>query len=174
MRTSKQLEAGDSIYLIEMTSDDCKILEIALNDDHINDRSKTEPVFVYKHLRLKSAEIFENDEVKLEQGEFYDNSVGMCLDFGYGFFDSDVKCFVTLESAERYLASEETKLEELKPHYFATMKDVDEHIDALKDLIRDHERFVKEHEIPEYVARKLDYEALDELSEFFFSMQMFE
>lgn len=174
MRTSKHLEAGDNIYLIEMTSDDCKILEIALNDDHINDRSKTEPVFVYKHLRLKSTEIFENDEVKLEQGEFYDNSVGMRVDYDYGFFDSDVKCFATLESAERYLVLEETKLEELKPHYFATMKAVDEHLDALKDLIRGHERFVKEHEIPEYVARKLDYEALDELSEFFFSMQMFE
>lgn len=174
MKKSNYLEAGDSIYLIETTSSDCKILEIVLNDDHINDRSKTEPVFVYKHLRLKSTEIFENNEVKLEQGEFYDNSVGMHLDFGYGFFDSDVKCFATLESAERYLASEETKLEELKPHYIETMKAADEHLDALKDLIRDHERFVKEHEIPEYVARKLDYEALDELSEFFFSMQMFE
>ena len=174
MRTSKHLEAGDSIYLIETTSSDCKILEIVLKDDHINDRSKTEPVFVYKHLRLKSAEIFENNEVKLEQGEFYDNSVGMRLDFGYGFFDSDVKCFTTLESAERYLALEETKLEELKPHYFATMKAVDEHLGALKDLIRGHERFVKDHKIPEHVARKLDYYTLDELSEFFFSIQMFE
>lgn len=174
MRTSKHLEVGDNIYLIEMTTSDCKIVEIVLNDDHINDRSKTEPVFVYKHLRLKSAEILENNEVKLEQGEFYDNSVGMRLDFGYGFFDSDVKCFATLESAERYLALEETKLEELKPHYFATMKAVDEHLDALKDLIRGHERFVKDHKIPEHVARKLDYYTLDELSEFFFSMSMFE
>ena len=174
MRTSKQLEAGDNIYLIEMTPSNYKIVEIVLDDDHINDRSKTESAFVYKDLRLKSSEIFENNEVKLEQGEFYDNSVGMRVDCGYGFFDSDVKCFATLESAERYLASEETKLEELKPHYIETMKAVDEHLDALKDLIRGHERFVKEHEIPEYVARKLDYEALDELSEFFFSMQMFE
>ena len=174
MKKSNYLEAGDSIYLIETTSSDCKILEIVLKDDQINGRSKTEPVFVYKHLRLKSAEIFENNEVKLEQGEFYDNSVGMRLDFGYGFFDSDVKCFTTLESAERYLALEETKLEELKPHYFATMKAVDEHLDALKDLIRGHERFVKDHKIPEHVARKLDYYTLDELSEFFFSMQMFE
>ena len=174
MRTSRHLEAGDNIYLIEMTSSGCKVLEIALNDDHINDRSTKEPAFVCGHLRLKSTEIFENNEVKLEQGEFYDNSVGMSLDFGYGFFDSDVKCFATLESAERYLALEETKLEELKPHYFETMKAVDEHLDALKDLIRGHERFVKDHEIPEHVARKLDYYTLDELSEFFFSMQMFE
>ena len=174
MRTSKHLEAGDNIYLIEMTSSGCKVLEIALNDDHINNRSATEPAFVQGHLRLKCTEIFENNEVKLEQGEFYDNSVGMRLDFGYGFFDSDVKCFATLESAERYLALEETKLEELKPHYFATMKAVDEHLDALKDLIRGHERFVKDHKIPEHVARKLDYYTLDELSEFFFSMQMFE
>lgn len=174
MRTSKHLEAGDSIYLIEMNSSGYKVLKITLNDDHINDRSFTEPAFVSGHLRLKSTEIFENNEVKLEQGEFYDNSVGMRLDFGYGFFDSDVKCFATLESAERYLALEETKLEELKPHYFATMKAVDEHLDALKDLIRGHERFVKDHKIPEHVARKLDYYTLDELSEFFFSMQMFE
>lgn len=174
MRTSKHLEAGDNIYLIEMTSSGCKVLEIALNDDHINNRSATEPAFVQGHLRLKCTEIFENNEVKLEQGEFYDNSVGMRLDFSYGFFDSDVKCFATLESAERYLALEETKLEELKPHYFATMKAVDEHLDALKDLIRGHERFVKDHKIPEHVARKLDYYTLDELSEFFFSMQMFE
>lgn len=174
MRTSKHLEAGDSIYLIETTSSDYKILEIVLNNDHINDRSKTEPVFVYKHLRLKSVEILENNEVKLEQGEFYDNSVGMSIDHVYGFFDSDVKCFATLESAERYLASEETKLEELKPHYFATMRAVDERIEDLKDLIRVHERFVKDHKIPEHVARKLDYCTLDELSEFFFGMQMFE
>lgn len=174
MRTSKHLESGDNIYLVEMTSSGCKVLEIALNDDHINDRSTTEPAFVCGHLRLKSTEIFENNEVKLEQGEFYDNSVGMRLDFGYGFFDSDVKCFAALESAERYLALEETKLEELKPHYFATMKAVDEHLGALKDLIRGHERFVKDHKIPEHVARKLDYYTLDELSEFFFSMQMFE
>ena len=174
MRTSKHLEAGENIYLTEMTSSGYKVLEIALNDDHINDRSATEPAFVHGHLRLKSTEIFENNEVKLEQGEFYDNSVGMRLDFGYGFFDSDVKCFATLESAERYLALEETKLEELKPHYFATMKAVDEHLDALKDLIRGHERFVKDHKIPEHVARKLDYYTLDELSEFFFGLEMFE
>ena len=174
MRTSKHLEAGDNIYLIEMNSSGCRVLEIALNDDHINNRSAAEPVFVHDHLRLKSTEILENNEVKLEQGEFYDNSVGMRLDFYYGFFDSDVKCFATLESAERYLALEETKLEELKPHYFATMRAVDEHLDALKDLIRGHERFVKDHKISEYVARKLDYYTLDELSEFFFSMQMFE
>lgn len=174
MRTSKQLEAGDNIYLIEMTPSNYKIVEIVLDDDHINDRSKTESAFVYEHLRLKSSEIFENNEVKLEQGEFYDNSVGMRVDCGYGFFDSDVKCFATLESAERYLALEETKLEELKPHYIETMKAVDEHLDALKDLIRGHERFVKDHKIPEHVARKLDYCTLDELSEFFFSMQMFE
>lgn len=174
MRTSQHLEAGDNIYLIEMTSSDCKVLEIALNDDHINNRSATEPAFVQGHLRLKCTEIFENNEVKLEQGEFYDNSVGMSVDYGYGFFDSDVKCFATLKSAERYLASEETKLEELKPHYFTTMRSVDKHVEALKDLIRDHERFVKDHKIPEHVARKLDYYTLDELSEFFFSMQMFD
>ena len=174
MRASKHLEAGDNIYLIEMTSDDYKILEIALNDDHINDRSKTEPVFIYKHLRLKSTEILDNNEVKLEQGEFYDNSVGMRLDFGYGFFDSDVKCFATLESAERYLAFEDTKLEELKPHYFATMKAAVEHMEALKDLIREHEKFVKDYKIPAHVARKLDYRTLDELSEFFFGLEMFE
>ena len=174
MKTSKHLEAGDNIYLIEMNASGCKVLEITLTDDHINDRSNTEPAFLHEHLRLKSAEIFENDEVKLEQGEFYDNSVGMRLDFGYGFFDSDDKCFATLESAERYLALEETKLEELKPHYFATMKSVNENMEALKDLIRGHERFVKDHKIPVHVARKLDYYALDELSEFFFSMQMFE
>ena len=174
MRTSKHLEAGDNIYLIEMNSSGYKVLEITLNDDHINNRSAAEPAFIHGHLRLKCTEIFENNEVKLEQGEFYDNSVGMRLDFGYGFFDSDVKCFAASESAERYLASEETKLEELKPHYIETMKAADEHLDALKDLIRGHERFVKDHKIPEHVARKLDYYTLDELSEFFFGMQMFE
>ena len=175
MKLSKHLEAGDSIYLIDdYYSDDYRIIEITLIEEQIENRSIIEPTFVYDNLRLKNARVLENDEVELEQGDFYDNSVGMCLDFGYGFFDSDVKCFVTLESAERYLALEETKFEELKPHYFATMRAVDERIEDLKDLIRGHERFVKDHKIPEHVARKLDYCTLDELSEFFFGMQMFE
>lgn len=175
MKKSNYLEAGDRIYLIDdYYSDDYRIIEITLIEEQIENRSIIEPTFVYDNLRLKNARVLENDEVELEQGDFYDSSIGMHIDYGYGFFDSDVKCFATLESAERYLALEETKLEELKPHYFATIKAVDEHLDALKDLIRGHERFVKDHKIPEHVARKLDYYTLDELSEFFFSMQMFE
>ena len=175
MKKSNYLEAGDSIYLIDdYCSDDYRIIEVTLIEEQIENRSIIEPTFVCNNLRLKNARVLDNDEVELEQGDFYDNSIGMRIDYGYCFYDSDVKCFATREAAQRYIDSETTKLEILESHYEATMRAVDEHLNELKDLIRGHERFVKDHKIPKQVARQLDYETLDELSEFFFSMQMFE
>ena len=175
MKKSNYLEAGDSIYLIDdYYSDDYRIIEVTLIEEQIENRSIIEPTFVYDNLRLKNARVLENDEVELEQGDFYDNSIGMCIDYGYCFYDSDVKCFATREAAQRYIDSETTKLEILEPHYEATMRAVDGHLSELKDLIRGHERFVKDHKIPKQVARQLDYETLDELSEFFFGLEMFE
>ena len=175
MKKSNYLEAGDRIYLIDdYYSDDYRIIEITLIEEQIENRSIIEPTFVYGNLRLKNARALENDEVELEQGDFYDSSIGMHIDYGYCFYDSDVKCFATREAAQRYIDSETTKLEILEPHYEATMRAVDEHLNELKDLIRGHERFVKDHKIPKQVARQLDYETLDELSEFFFGLEMFE
>ena len=175
MKKSNYLEAGDRIYLIDdCYSDDYRIIEITLTEDQIENRSIIKPTFVYHSLRLKNARVLENDEVELEQGNLYDNSIRMGIDYGYCFYDSDVKCFATREAAQRYIDSETTKLEILEPHYEATMRAVGEHLSELKDLIRGHERFVKDHEIPKQVARQLDYETLDELSEFFFGLEMFE
>lgn len=175
MKKSNYLEAGDRIYLIDdYYSDDYRIIEITLIEEQIENRSIIEPTFVYDNLRLKNARVLENDEVELEQGDFYDSSIGMHIDYGYRFYGAEVKCFATREAAQRYIDSETTKLEILEPHYEATMRAVDEHLSELKDLIRGHERFVKDHKIPKQVARKLDYETLDELSEFFFGLEMFE
>ena len=175
MKKSNYLEAGDRIYLIDdYYSDDYRIIEITLIEEQIENRSIIEPTFVYDNLRLKNARALDNDEVELEQGDFYDSSIGMHIDYEYCFYDSDVKCFATREAAQRYIDSETTKLEILEPHYEATMRAVDEHLSELKDLIRGHERFVKDHKIPKQVARKLDYETLDGLSEFFFGLEMFE
>ena len=109
MKQIQHVEAGDKLYIL--LKDEVKI--VTLTDDHINDRSNTSPKFLVDKLRLAST-LIENDQVKLEQGYFYNNSFGMSLDYGYSFRNSDVKAFISKESLEHYLADELQKAELIK------------------------------------------------------------
>ena len=85
MKQVQHVEAGDKIYIL--LKDEVK--EIVLTDDHINDRSHVDTIFLVEKLRLASTAV-ENDQVKLEKGYYYDNSVGMSVDYGYYFENLDV------------------------------------------------------------------------------------
>lgn len=140
MKQLQHVEAGDKIYIL--VNDE--VSEVTLTEDHINNRSTTSPAFLVESLRLKSTSV-ENDQIELEQGHFYDNSVGMSVDYGYRFDETDAKAFSSREALDQYLSKSLQKMkllhesldqlnEKINLHAEAIMKDVEEHVSYLKSI----------------------------------------
>lgn len=169
MKQMQHVEAGDKLYIL--LKDEVK--EVTLTDDHINNRSKTEPRFLVDKLRLASTEI-ENDQVKLEKGYFYDNSVGMSVDYGYYFDDSDVKAFVSKEALEYYRDVYRANRIKLVTEDYEKMKAmIDEHISSIANALESHLGVIRRHQITEEERSSLDYRFIEDLFEAIYGEPMF-
>lgn len=169
MKQVQHVEAGDKIYIL--LNDE--VTEITLTDSHINDRSETSPAFLVGKLRLASSAV-ENDQVKLEQGYYYDNSVGMRTDYGYYFGESDVKAFVSIEALHHYRDVYLADRIELVTEDFEKMKTViDEHIGYIGNAIETHLGFIRRHQITEEERASLDYRFIEDLHEAIYGEPMF-
>ena len=161
MKQVQHVEAGDKIYIL--LNDE--VTEITLTDSHINDRSETSPAFLVGKLRLASPAV-ENDQVKLEQGYYYDNSVGMRTDYGYYFGESKVRAFVSEEALHHYrdiyLAN---RIELVKEDFEKTKQIVDEHIAYIAAALESHRGFLRSHQITEEERSSLDYRFIEDLHE---------
>ena len=169
MKQMQHVEAGDKLYIL--LKDEVK--EVTLTDDHINNRSKSSPAFLVDELRLASTEI-ENDQVKLEKGYFYDNSVGMRVDYGYNFLDSNVKAFISMEALEYYRDVYHANRVELVTEDFNKMKSiVDEHLAHIAAALESHRGFNRLHQITKEERESLDYRFINELHEAIYGEPMF-
>lgn len=169
MKQVQHVEAGDKIYIL--LNDE--VTEITLTDSHINDRSKTSPAFLVGKLRLASPAV-ENDQVKLEQGYYYDNSVGMRTDYGYYFGESDVKAFISEEALHHYRDVYLANRIELVKEDFEKMKQiVDEHIAYIAAALESHRGFLRSHQITEEERSSLDYQFVEDLHEAIYGEPMF-
>lgn len=169
MKQVHHVEAGDKIYVL--LNDE--VTEVALTDTHINDRSSVSPAFLVGKLRLASPAV-EDGQVKLEQGYFYDNSVGMSVDYGYYFDDSDVKAFVGKEALEYYRDVYRANRIKLVTEDFEKMKAViDEHIGYIANAIETHLGFIRSHQITAEELESLDYNFIEQLFEAIYGEPMF-
>lgn len=169
MKQVQHVEAGDKIYILLNN----KVTEVTLTDDHINNRSKSSPAFLVDKLRLASTAV-ENDQVKLEKGYFYDNSVGMSVDYGYYFDDSDVKAFVSEEALEYYRDVYRANRIKLVTEDFEKMKAViDERISSIANAIETHLGFIRRHQITAEERSSLDYRFIEDLFEAIYGEPMF-
>lgn len=169
MKQIQHVEAGDKIYIL--LNDE--VTEVTLTDSHINDRSKISPAFLVGKIRLASPAI-ENDRVKLEQGYFYDNSVGMRTDYGYYFVDSDVKAFISKEALEYYrdvYRADRIKL--VTEDFEKTKSIVDEHISYIGNAIESHLGFIRRHQITAEERESLDYRFIEQLFKAIYGEPMF-
>ena len=169
MKQVQHIEAGDKIYIL--LNDE--VTEITLTDDHINDRSSVEPKFLVDKLRLASTAV-ENDQVKLEKGYYYDDSVGMRVDYGYYFGESDVKAFISKEALEYYRDVYLANRIALVTDDFEKMKAViDEHISYIGNAIESHLSFIRRHQITAEELESLDYNFIEQLFEAIYGEPMF-
>lgn len=169
MKQVQHVEAGDKLYIL--LKDEVK--EVTLTDEHINDRSKVEPKFLVGKLRLASPAV-ENDQVKLEQGYFYDDSVGMRTDYGYYFGDSDVKAFVSKEALKYYRDVYQADRIKLVTEDYEKMKaTIDEHIGYIANAIETHLGFIRRHQITAEERESLDYNFIEQLFEAIYGESMF-
>lgn len=169
MKQVQHVEAGDKIYIL--LNDE--VTEITLTDSHISDRSKTSPAFLVGKLRLDSPAV-ENDQVKLEQGYYYDNSVGMRTDYGYYFGESDVKAFVSIEALHHYRDVYLANRIKLVKEDFEKMKQiVDENIAYIAAALESHRGFLRSHQITEEERASLDYRFIEDLHEAIYGEPMF-
>ena len=169
MKQVQHVEAGDKLYIL--LKDEVK--EVTLTDDHINNRSKSSPAFLVGKLRLASPAV-ENDQVKLEQGYFYDNSVGMRTDYGYYFGESDVKAFTSKEALEYYRDVYQADRIKLVTEDYEKMKAViDEHIGYIGNAIESHLGFIRRHQITAEELESLDYGFIEDLHEAIYGEPMF-
>ena len=169
MKQMQHVEVGDKLYIL--LKDEVKT--VTLTDDHINNRSETEPRFLVEKLRLASTAV-EDDQVKLEKGYFYDNSVGMRVDYGYRFSDSEVKAFVSLEALEYYRDVYHANRVKLVTEDFNKMKSVvDEHLAHIAAALESHRGFNRLHQITEEERETLDYRFIEELHEAIYGEPMF-
>lgn len=169
MKKVNYLEAGDKIYIL----DGDESVEVVLTKADLTDESTTDPKFLYKKTRLKSAKV-ENDQVLLEDGQFYDNSVGMRTDYGYRFSDSKLKAFVSKEALEYYrdvyLAN---RINLLTEDYDKMKSTVDEHLAYIAAALESHRGFIRLHQISEEERESLDYRFIEELHEAIYGEPMF-
>ena len=169
MKQVQHIEAGDKIYIL--LNDE--VTEITLTDDHINDRSSVEPKFLVDKLRLASTAV-ENDQVKLEKGYYYDDSVGMRVDYGYYFGESDVKAFISKEALEYYRDVYLANRIALVTDDFEKMKAViDEHISYIGNAIESHLSFIRRHQITAEELESLDYNFIEQSFEAIYGEPMF-
>lgn len=169
MKQMQHVEAGDKLYIL--LKDEVKT--VTLTDDHINNRSKSSPAFLVEKLRLASPAV-ENDQVKLEQGYFYDNSVGMSVDYGYRFTDSKLKAFTSLEALEQYRDEYLVNRQNLLKADYEKMKSiVDEHLAYIAAAIESHRGFNRLRQITEEERESLDYRFIEELHEAIYGEPMF-
>ena len=169
MKKVNYLEAGDKIYIL----DGDESVEVVLTEADLTDESTTDPKFLYKKTRLKSLKV-ENDQVLLEDGQFYDNSVGMSTDYGYRFSDSKLKVFVSKEALEYYRDVYHANRVKLVTEDFEKMKSViDEHLAHIAAAIESHRGFIRLHQITEEERASLDYRFIDELHEAIYGEPMF-
>lgn len=169
MKQMQHVEAGDKLYIL--LKDEVKT--VTLTDEHVNNRSESSPAFLVDKLRLASTEI-ENDQVKLEKGYFYDNSVGMSVDYGYRFSDSNVKAFISMEALKHYrdvyLAN---RINLLTEDYNKMKSVIDEHLAHIAAAIESHRGFNRLHQITEEERSSLDYYFIEELHEAIYGEPMF-
>ena len=169
MKQVQHVEAGDKLYIL--LNNEAK--EVTLTDDHINNRSKSSPAFLVDKLRLASPAV-ENDQVKLEQGYFYDNSVGMRTDYGYYFGESDVKAFISKEALEYYRDVYQANRIALVTEDFEKMKAVIyDHIGYIGNAIGTHLGFIRRHQITAEELESLDYSFIEQLFEAIYGEPMF-
>lgn len=169
MKQVQHVEAGDKIYIL--LNDE--VTEITLTDSHINDRSETRPAFLVGKLRLASPAV-ENDQVRLEQGYYYDNSVGMRTDYGYYFGESNAKAFVSIDALHHYRDVYLANRIELVKEDFEKMKQiVDEHIAYIAAALESHRGFLRSHQITEEERAPLDYRFIEDLHEAIYGEPMF-
>ena len=169
MKKVNHLEPGDKIYIL----DGDESVEVTLTEAHISDRSKIEPAFVYQKLRLASTAV-ENDQVKLEKGYFYDDSVGMSVDYGYYFDDSDVKAFVSEEALEYYRDVYRANRIKLVTEDFEKMKKtVDLHISSIANALESHLGVIRRNQITAEERSSLDYRFIEDLFKAIYGEPMF-
>lgn len=163
MKQVQQVEAGDKIYIL--LNDEVK--EVVLTDDHINDRSHVDSTFLVEKLRLASTAV-ENDQVKLEKGYYYDNSVGMSVDYGYYFENSDVKAL------EYYRDVYHANRVKLVTEDFEKMKStVQKHLIPIVSAIESHLSFIQRNQITAEERESLDYDFVNELYKAIYGESMF-
>lgn len=169
MKQMQHVEAGDKLYIL--LKDEVK--EVTLTDEHIDDRSSVEPKFLVDKFRLASTAV-ENGQVKLEKGYYYDNSVGMRVDYGYYFGDSDVKAFVSKEALEYYRDVYQANRINLVTEDYEKMKaSIDEHIGSIANAIETHLGFIRRHQITAEELESLDYNFIEQLFEAIYGESMF-
>lgn len=170
MKKVNYLEVGDKIYIL----DGNESVEVVLTKADLTDESTTDPKFLYKKTRLKSAKV-ENDQVLLEDGQFYDNSVGMRTDYGYRFSDSNVKAFISMDALKHYRDVYHANRVKLVEEDFEKMKSiVDEHLAHIAAAIESHRGFNRLHQITEEERASLDYYFIEELHEAIYGEPMFQ
>ena len=169
MKKVNYLEARDKIYILDQD----EVIEVMLTESDLTDESTTDPKFLYKKTRLKSLKV-EDDQILLEDGQFYDNSVGMSVDYGYRFSDSKLKAFVSLEALEYYRDVYHANRVKLVTEDFEKMKSaVDEHLAHIAAALESHRGFIRFHQITEEERESLDYQFIEELHEAIYGEPMF-
>ena len=169
MKKVNHLEPGDKIYIL----DGDESVEVTLTDKHVNNRSEISPAFLVGKLRLASTAV-ENDQVKLEKGYYYDNSVGMRVDYGYYFDDSDMKAFVSKEALEYYRDVYRANRVKLVTEDYEKMKaTIDEHISSIANAIETHLGVIRRHQITAEERESLDYIFIEDLFEAIYGEPMF-
>lgn len=169
MKKVNYLEAGDKIYIL----DGGQAIEVELTEADILNESTTDPKFLYKKTRLKSLKV-EDDQLMLEDGQFYDNSIGMSIDYGYRFTDSKMKAFTSLEALEKYVDEYLVNRQNLLKADYEKMKSViGEHLSFIILALKSHQDFNRLHQITEEERASLDYSLIEDLHEAILGGQMF-
>ena len=169
MKKVNYLEAGDKIYIL----DGGHAIEVELTEADILNESITDPKFLYKKTRLKSLKV-EKDQLLLEDGQFYDNSVGMRIDYGYRFTDSKLKAFTSLEALEKYRGEYLVNRQNLLKADYEKMKStVDEHLAYIAAALESHRGFNRLRQITEEERASLDYLFIENLHEAIYGEPMF-
>lgn len=160
--TYLKLEPGDKIYI----SFGDEPVDITLTESHINNQSTVNPSFIYANLRLKSPKI-DNNQVQLEEGSFYDDSVGMSVDYGYRFKDSNIKAFISKEALNQYLNEQLKELKMIKSSIEQLEDIIRPHINSILQLI---EEYIEHNESIGISRNKLlkfeDYQTIDNLHQY--------
>ena len=169
MKQVNYVEPGDKIFILDCGQE----IEVELTEADILDESTTDPKFLYKKTRLKSPKV-ENDQLMLVDGQFYDNSVGMSVDYGYRFSDSNLKAFVSKEALEYYRDEYLANRVKLVTEDFEKMKSVvDEHLAHIAAALESHLGFIRLHQITEEERSSLDYRFIEDLHEAIYGEPMF-